>query len=171
MEIDQSPTQKEFGTSLSKEIPFYFALATMVTLCAIDFFSHPNYGVANIETRKHFIQILGPWVKYVGNYGFSALIGAGAGTTKYVYEKATHDTTGSKSTFATKLTLAAGLNINPFIEGFTPNNELVGDVTSGTAGFLMGYVLAQGTCARLDRGFEKFRKNVTSQEAPQSLVG
>ncbi|MFZ2199553.1 MAG: hypothetical protein WAV40_02070 [Microgenomates group bacterium] len=150
METNQSPAQKETKSLLASELPFYLFAGTMLALCAIDFVSHPDFGVANIETRHHFIEILGPWIKYIGNYWISAAIGAGAGVTDHLARKQTGEISKFQFPWRTKWILAGGLTINPVIEGFPKNNELVGDTTVGTIGFLWGFFVAQSACTRID---------------------
>lgn len=141
-----SPARKEHSHRFVKELPFYLFVGTMAALTIIDFASHPDFGIANMETRHQFIHTFGPWVKHVGNYGISAGIGACLGTAKYVLDHGKFD----KLSGGSKLALAIGLNINPVIESFSPNNELFGDVSFGTAGLLMGYAFSQAICGKID---------------------
>ena len=145
LQYDPKMTPREH---LTRHDAMVIAATTLtLALTTLDFLSHPTQGIANLETRRQFVTLLGPWIKYIGNFGFSVALGIGIATASEVLNQIDHPLAHHLDLAA----LATGLTLNPTIESFPRNNEFMGDMSFGTAGILAGYFLGKEAYARIRR--------------------
>ncbi len=110
----------------------------------LDFYSHPNGGVADLVRRDELISIFGSVIKNIGNYGFSASLAMSAVVAKNIFKRIFHSEVAQKIIKHGYLFLAASLfALNPLIENFSGNNQRSGDISLGVLGVGMGILLAE----------------------------
>lgn len=135
--------EKEKASFLEREAKKIDATVLLVLLTVgialLDFYSHPNGGLADQERRKMLQDALGPFVRHIGNYGFSA---AGGIVAVFGKEIANSLASGNekmknitKKTFMTFI--ASILAINALFEAFPKNPEGLNDFLVGALGVAM----------------------------------
>lgn len=116
----------------------------VVTISLLDFYSHPNGGVADLERRKALISIFGPVINSIGNYGLSASLAISAVVAKIIFNRIFHSEITQKVIKHFYLaSIASIIALNALIEDFPNNNEPVRDFVMGVLGVAMGAIVAE----------------------------
>lgn len=135
-------TEKELliQTEKAKENDLTVPLVILtVAITLLDMYSHPNGGVADIERRIALERIIGDIANHIGNFGVSASLAIAAVFAKNLFNEAFHSEIAQKiSKIGYTLSLSSILTLNALIEVFPKNNELLGDLSMGALGVLMG---------------------------------
>lgn len=135
--------EKDKNFSLEKEAKKIDATVVLVLLTVaiamLDFYSHPNGGLADLERRKMLQEALGPFVRHMGNFGFSAAGGIVAVFGKEIANTLSRNNEKikkiSKKTFMT--VIASILTLNALFETFPHNKEGFNDFLVGGLGVVM----------------------------------
>jgi hypothetical protein len=121
-----------------------FFLALNASLIALDFWSHPDQGVANLERRKFLVETFSPFFKYIGNYGISAVLVIVAGLTKNLLENvSSNKITKNMIKHGYLLAVAGTLALNGLAEDFSRNNEKFEDFSVGAWAILNSAILVE----------------------------
>lgn len=127
-ESEQTQSSKE--TMVKVALLFFFALNA--SLIALDLWSHPDQGVANLERRKFLVETFSPFFKHIGNYAISAILVIVAGLCKQFLDAVTtHKVTKAMIKKGYMWAVAGTLTLNGLIETFAGNNEPFKDFTVG----------------------------------------
>lgn len=106
-----------------------FFLALHASLIALDFWSHPDQGVANLERRKFLVETFSPFFKHIGNYGITAILVMTAGLTKQLVDSVSQNKiTKAMVKKGYMWAIAGTLTLNGLIETFAHNNEMYNDL-------------------------------------------
>lgn len=154
--LDQESGQENTGileklTSNEATILLAFLVATITLL---DFYSHPNSGLADPQRREALINIFGPVIKSIGNYGFSASLAMSAVVAKNIFKKLFHSEVIQKIIkYGYMFSIASLFTLNALIEDFPGNNEPGPDFAMGSLGVVMGALLAELCAYKIKRAF------------------
>lgn len=125
------------------------SLIVTVGFTALDFYSHPHQGVADLERRKFLLETIGQVARHLGNFGYTAAASISAVFMKHFFEIITTNTTIHKLVRAGSISLAAGtLAGNALIETFRFNHEIVGDLSMVGLAFIASTLSAELSMAR-----------------------
>lgn len=124
-------------------------------IIALDFYSHPHAGVADLERRQQLTQAIGFLANHIGNYGFSASLATIAVLTKHtlatfsekpVWKNLTHRSHQwlLASIFALNIAIETISNVN--------NTQAVGDISAGFIGIILGAAATELSVYRLKKG-------------------
>ena len=130
------------------------ALSFILTVgfVALDIYSHPHQGVADLERRKFLFEHLGQIAKHLGNFSFTAAASISAVFMKHISEFLTNNTIVRKLARAGSISVAAGtLALNGLVEVFRHNNDLVGDLSMAGLAFIVSTLYAELAISRLKR--------------------
>jgi len=131
-------------------------VALVVTISMLDFYSHPNGGLADLEKRKMIEQIIGPIVDHIGNFGISAGLAITAVFAKNLFDSVFHSEIAKKiSKAGLKLSASMVIAINALIESFPKNNEAIPDFSMG----LLAVALAIPTTQLVINKFKEAKLN------------
>lgn len=131
--------KKAIKETLSSDEATVALVLLVVTITALDFYSHPNGFVADLERRNQLVKIIGSLANYIGNYGISACLAASAVVAKNLMKKAFHSEVAQKIINAGHIIVAAGIiDLNLLIEIFVGNNHPVQDISLGLLGLATG---------------------------------
>ncbi len=151
-------TKQNIEKELKKIDTTVFLVLLTVGLSLLDFYSHPNGGVADLERRKMLQDVLGPFMRHLGNYGFSAAPAIAAIFGKELINSLTQNNKIKKITKQGFLTFIASIiTANALFEVFPKNAEGPLDFVVGAMGVGMGILAAQ-------MAIEKFKKARLARE-------
>ncbi len=172
------PAQKEVRKKM-EDSTFFTLATTLFTLTAIDFAIHSNGGVSDPETRAFFQSMLGDWIKYIGNFGYSAAMAIMA---TGILRLARHaDTIKGEADFSdhlvgilARVAPAGILALVLTVEGFSGNNHFIGDMTTTIMGIETGKAVSQEALHRVGFGRRHSIRNKVDplfplKEIPTSL--
>lgn len=122
-----------------------------VGLIALDFYTHPHSGLADLPRRKQLEAAIGVLANYIGNYGFSSCLAMSAVFVKHGFDLVMSVKKEISPKFMMRLIAAVTL-LNLTIESFSSahgNGQFYGDVSFGFLGGLIGTLSAAITLNRL----------------------
>ncbi|NCN45073.1 hypothetical protein GW927_00785 [Candidatus Pacearchaeota archaeon] len=115
-----------------------FLVLLTAAISLLDFYSHPNGGLADPERRKILLETIGPITKHLGNYGFTAGFAISAVFVKNLFQEAFHSEIAQKIIKQGYIFSAASiLTLNALVEIFPKNNEVVGDISVAVLALIM----------------------------------
>ena len=127
-------------------------VALVTTISMLDFYSHPNGGLADIEKRRMLEQVMGPIVDHIGNFGISAGLAITAVFIKNLFDSVFHSEIAQKiSKTGLKISASLVIAINALVESFPQNNEAIPD-------FSMGLLAVALTIPATQLAINKFKK-------------
>ena len=137
--------EKEVITTKEKNFDPTIPLVLLtIAISLLDFYTHPNSGLADPERRKALEQLIGNLANHIGNYGFSAALATTAIIAKNLFNQTFHsEITRTVIKRGSQLSLAAIIALNALIEDFPKNNEFLGDFLMGTLGVFMAATATQ----------------------------
>lgn len=134
--------KKGLERALSKIDATTVIIGITLVLTLLDFYSHPNGGVADLERRRLLLEFIGPLARHIGNFGFSAAAAISAVFMKHIGELITQGhKLGEKVVHSLfKTGIATLMALNGLVEIYPGNYEMPGDLSMGLAGILLGTV-------------------------------
>ncbi len=140
-ESTQSPEKR-------KTLPSDLAIIALVYLTTIltllDMYSHPHQGLADLERRKMLIEALGPFMRNLGNFGFSSVMAISAVFVKHTINEIFENKLVRKINKHTFLTfIASVMTLNALIEALPKNLEGPIDLSFGVIGTVAGLSAAE----------------------------
>lgn len=148
----------ENKSSLSEDIAIVALVLFNLGIIALDFYSHPHAGVADLERRRQLTEAIGVLANHIGNYGFSSCLAMGAVLTKHtLYTISEHPVATWLTKRSFQLLLASILALNGAIETVMnmSNQQAFGDVGAAFTGVLLGAVSAELAIHRLKKSRRK----------------
>lgn len=115
-----------------------------IAISLLDFYTHPNSGLADPERRRALEQLIGSLADHIGNYGFSAALATTTIIAKNLFNQVFHaEIAKNVIKRSSQISLAAIIALNALIEDFPKNNEFLGDFLMGTLGVFMAATATQ----------------------------
>lgn len=134
------------------------SLIFTVGFAALDLYSHPHQGMADLERRKFLFDHIGQIAKHLGNFTFTAAASISAVFIKHLGEFLTEHKVAQKLARASSLSISAGiLAVNALVEVFPDNNDLIGDLSMVAVTFILGKLSTELAVARFKQAEAKAR--------------
>jgi hypothetical protein len=142
--IEKSIVQKEIAEEFPKDLVVVALVLLNVALIALDLYTHPHQGVADLEKRQMLETVIGDLVKHLGNYGFSSCLAISAVFMKKGFDFVKKASKEINAKFVMRIIATITL-LNITVESFSSqhgNNQFVGDVSLGFLGAFLGTLSA-----------------------------
>lgn len=134
------------------------SLIFTVGLAALDLYSHPHQGMADLERRRFLLDHIGQIAKHLGNFTFTAAASISAVFIKHLGEFLTEHKAAQKLARAGSLSISAGiLAVNALVEVFPHNNDLIGDLSMVAVAFILGKLSTELAVARFKQAETKLQ--------------
>jgi hypothetical protein len=158
--VRHTERKKSFEGALSKldatTVVLALSLIFTVGLAALDLYSHPHQGMADLERRKFLFDHIGQIAKHLGNFTFTAAASISAVFMKHLGEFLTEHKVAQKLARVSSLSISAGiLAVNALVEVFPDNNDLIGDLSMVAVAFILGKLSTELAVARFKQAEAK----------------
>lgn len=142
---------------LSRTDVLVLIVGLVAIFTALDFYSHPHQGAADLERRKLLMELIGPITKHLGNFGLTAAASISAVFMKHLTEFMTFSSKIGKR-LARASFMGAGaviLALNALSEVYPGNTELGGDLSMAGAAFLLSIFGTEAIIGKIKQGWAK----------------